>query len=200
VNKRDRIINTAYKLFVNSGYRGVSVNDIIVEAGISKGGFYHHFSHKEELLEAAMEISFYKDYEDLKKFFGQKGISPEWKLRNIFDILMAAFNEWKEEFTKDGLQMYGYALLQMEAVHQVPEIREKFTVYYQELTELVARVIREGKEKGTLREDLDCERMAFIWMVMFDGLYTKYVYDKNLDMEKAHTDLQKTFWELIGPK
>ena len=98
MNKRDRIVNTAYKLFVNSGYRGVSVNDIIVEAEISKGGFYHYFSHKEELLEAVMEISFYQDYEDLKKFFGQKGISPEWKLRNIFDILLAAFHEWKDEF------------------------------------------------------------------------------------------------------
>jgi AcrR family transcriptional regulator len=34
------------------------VADIIGKAGVSKGGFYHHFTSKEELLEAPVEPGF----------------------------------------------------------------------------------------------------------------------------------------------
>lgn len=48
--KRQRVIETAMRLFVEKGYEQVSVDEIIGEAHISKGTFYHYFQSKEELL------------------------------------------------------------------------------------------------------------------------------------------------------
>ena len=42
----------AAALFFERGYERTTVNDVIAKVGISKGGFYHHFMAKEDLLEA----------------------------------------------------------------------------------------------------------------------------------------------------
>jgi AcrR family transcriptional regulator len=49
--RKAQIIQTALQLFAVKGYDNTTVNNIINEAGISKGGFYHHYNSKEELLE-----------------------------------------------------------------------------------------------------------------------------------------------------
>lgn len=50
--KRQELLNTAEKLFCQHGYEKTSVQDILNAAGLSKGGFYHHFTSKEEVLTA----------------------------------------------------------------------------------------------------------------------------------------------------
>ena len=49
---KDVIINTAARLFSVHGYENTSVQEIIDTVGVSKGAFYHHFSSKDDILEA----------------------------------------------------------------------------------------------------------------------------------------------------
>ncbi|HEY5730917.1 MAG TPA: TetR/AcrR family transcriptional regulator [Anaerolineales bacterium] len=50
-----KIMESAIKLFSNSGYNKASVDDICAEAGISKGAFYHHFKSKQKLFLALLD-------------------------------------------------------------------------------------------------------------------------------------------------
>ena len=47
---KERILDAAVELFALHGYDGTSVAQVITEAGVAKGGFYHHFASKEALL------------------------------------------------------------------------------------------------------------------------------------------------------
>jgi AcrR family transcriptional regulator len=47
-----RILNSAYELFVEKGYRGSSMRDIAENAGIKAGSIYNHFKTKEEIFKA----------------------------------------------------------------------------------------------------------------------------------------------------
>lgn len=49
------IIEKSYQLFTTVGYNKVTVNQIVSEVGCSKGGFYHHFSSKEQLLDSMID-------------------------------------------------------------------------------------------------------------------------------------------------
>lgn len=49
--RKAQVIQTALRLFAVKGYENTTVNNIIDEAGISKGGFYHYYVSKEDLLE-----------------------------------------------------------------------------------------------------------------------------------------------------
>lgn len=50
--RRSEILDQALALFLARGYDHISLNDIIAQAGISKGVFYHYFLSKEALLAA----------------------------------------------------------------------------------------------------------------------------------------------------
>ena len=50
--KRQELLGAAEKLFCAKGYEGTSVQDILDAAGMSKGGFYHHFASKEDVMKA----------------------------------------------------------------------------------------------------------------------------------------------------
>jgi AcrR family transcriptional regulator len=47
---RDRVVDAAVELFAERGYDGTSVSQVVERAGLTKGGFYHHFASKEALL------------------------------------------------------------------------------------------------------------------------------------------------------
>ena len=44
------IIQAAVDEFLENGYDGTSMESIARRAGVSKGGLYHHFSSKDEIL------------------------------------------------------------------------------------------------------------------------------------------------------
>lgn len=50
--RRAELLDHAQALFFARGYEATTVNDVLDAAAVSKGGFYHHFGSKEDLLEA----------------------------------------------------------------------------------------------------------------------------------------------------
>jgi AcrR family transcriptional regulator len=55
--RRAELLDRAAGLFVRHGYDNVSLNDLIADAGVSKGAFYHWFPSKAALIEALAERS-----------------------------------------------------------------------------------------------------------------------------------------------
>jgi TetR/AcrR family transcriptional repressor of nem operon len=51
---REKILESARRLFNRRGYSGVSIEEIMRHAGLTHGGFYRHFSCKDELYAAAV--------------------------------------------------------------------------------------------------------------------------------------------------
>jgi TetR/AcrR family transcriptional regulator, transcriptional repressor for nem operon len=50
---RERIVEAAAQLFRERGFEGIGVADLMKEAGLTHGGFYGHFSSKDELIAEA---------------------------------------------------------------------------------------------------------------------------------------------------
>ena len=50
MNLRDSIVQSVFDLFISKGIDNVSVNDIIKELNMTKGGFYYYFKSKDELI------------------------------------------------------------------------------------------------------------------------------------------------------
>ena len=53
--RRNEILDVAQTLFSEKGFDHASTNDIINRIGIARGTLYHHFSSKEEILDAIVE-------------------------------------------------------------------------------------------------------------------------------------------------
>lgn len=55
--QQEELIELALDLFMEKGYENTTITDIMRASGLSKGGLYHYFSSKEEILDAVIEYS-----------------------------------------------------------------------------------------------------------------------------------------------
>jgi TetR/AcrR family transcriptional repressor of nem operon len=66
---RQLILETASRMFKLHGMENVSVADIMKQSGFTHGGFYNHFSSKEELAAEAVSCAFEKSARGLSEKF-----------------------------------------------------------------------------------------------------------------------------------
>jgi AcrR family transcriptional regulator len=82
VRTRTLIMDTARELFLAKGYGGVTIDDIVDKAGISRGSFYTYFPSKRDVLFAIGEFS-YSAARDAAERFGE--IQQDWTEDDIAD-------------------------------------------------------------------------------------------------------------------
>src|ERR1700743_2785742 len=81
---KDKIMNTANRLFFEQGYNLTGINQIIEEANISKPSLYNHFKSKSDLLLAYIDQLHKNWFEGLDAYI-QNMTDPFDKLIAFFD-------------------------------------------------------------------------------------------------------------------
>jgi len=125
---RDRVLDTAYRLFSQHGTRAVGVDRIISESGVAKMTLYRNFASKEDLVLAFLarrEELWTREW--LQETVERRAATPAERLLAIFDT----FAEWfaREDF--EGCSFINVMLeiddpgspVRRESVRQLTEIR-----------------------------------------------------------------------------
>jgi TetR/AcrR family transcriptional regulator, cholesterol catabolism regulator len=85
VEPRQEILRTAARLFQQQGYDATSMNDVAAALKLSKGGLYHHFQSKDEILfhimSHAMDIT-----EERVINVARRIENPEQRLRTLIRL------------------------------------------------------------------------------------------------------------------
>ncbi|MCH1625597.1 TetR family transcriptional regulator [Ferdinandcohnia quinoae] len=55
--RRHEILKNAEKVFINKGFGGTTMTDIVNATGLSRGGLYHYFSNTDEIYQALLHIN-----------------------------------------------------------------------------------------------------------------------------------------------
>ena len=84
--RRAQIIKKAEELFYTRGYEQTSVQEILDRLNLSKGGFYHHFESKSQLLQAICGEEAARDGAKSRQAMAQHASSPVDQLNALFDI------------------------------------------------------------------------------------------------------------------
>jgi AcrR family transcriptional regulator len=88
---RERVLYTAYDLFVQHGVRTIGIDRIIAEAGVAKKTLYRHFASKDALVTAVLELREERwTHQWLAGEIERRADTPRERLLAIFD----AFDEW----------------------------------------------------------------------------------------------------------
>lgn len=87
---RDRILETAFRLFYAHGLRAVGVDRIIAESGVAKATFYKHFPAKDDLVLAYLDRVDGVWTGQLKAAAAAAGPAPANQLVGLFDALTSA--------------------------------------------------------------------------------------------------------------
>ncbi len=81
---RERIVETASRLFREKGYDGIGVADLMKSAGLTHGGFYGHFASKEDLLAEAFGKAMEHSAETWRKLLSEKPAKPRAALAHMY--------------------------------------------------------------------------------------------------------------------
>src|SRR5579872_1046728 len=82
---KERILDTASRLFYNQGYHITGINQIIEEADIARASLYNHFPSKTDLLLAYLDRTHAEWFEDLDAYLAPMVTARE-KLLALFDF------------------------------------------------------------------------------------------------------------------
>ena len=83
--RRSQLLDCAQELFFGRGYEDTTITDIMTAASVSKGGFYHHFKSKEELLLGVFERIVEQAASDLRPLSEDTSGSALERLKGLFE-------------------------------------------------------------------------------------------------------------------
>lgn len=78
------ILQAAEQLFLEKGYKQTTVEDILRAVQLSKGGFYHHFESKEEVLVSLIDQMMNQTMEAAEEIVSNTKINAVAKLERFF--------------------------------------------------------------------------------------------------------------------
>lgn len=92
-NTKNRILDTAAKVFYKHGYKATGVEAISKAVDITKATLYHHFQNKDELIEETLQYLSELHRSNYTKAWNRKGLSPTDRLTILFDEMHLFFKE-----------------------------------------------------------------------------------------------------------
>lgn len=121
---RDRIVEAASKLFYSEGIRSVSVDAVAEKAGVTKRTLYYHFTSKDELIGAYLEVREQPNLGRLRSSYREAEGTAADKVRAVFQNLAKASRhpKWKGcAFLRTSAElanMPGHPAIRIGAAHK----------------------------------------------------------------------------------
>jgi AcrR family transcriptional regulator len=132
---RQRILETADRLFYQEGIRAVGIDRIIAEAGIAKMSLYRHFPSKDDLILAVLQ---YRE-QGVLEFFRSAMERHGKKIKRPLRAFFAALKEWFESPGFRGCAFQNAAVELADPAHPGTEFvrghKERFSEFLRGLVE-----------------------------------------------------------------
>ena len=155
---RARILETAANLFYLHGITNVVINEVIEKAGVARMSLYHHFSSKDDLILAVLDLISAQRFQAIEDVLSGCH-TPESRLLSLFLILEEIVNE--ETFR-------GCAFINAAIERAKPEdpIHARVTKHKKMIQETFLKL---AKEAGADSPDLLARQLMILW----DGAITQ---------------------------
>jgi AcrR family transcriptional regulator len=190
--KQIRILNATMNEFAAKGYENASTNEIVKEAGISKGLLFHYFKNKKQLFlflyDYCIDVSmneFYKKI-DLKEkdFF--------IRLRQIQCIKLELLNKYPKMLK----------FIEAANMEKSNDIKKDLDTRNREEMEGASRKVFEDIDISKFRDGIDIEKAINTVIWTFQGFNAqvleeaKLSYSKQIDYDKAFIEA-KAYTEML---
>ena len=134
---RDRIVETAERLFYAEGIRAVGIDRIIAEADVAKMTLYNHFASKDDLVLAVLE---YRE-EQVNQMFQRRLDELTAKGLDPLEAFFAALKQWLESPGFRGCSFINAAVELADPQHQAAQFAAS---HKQRFQKMIASLLKQG--------------------------------------------------------
>lgn len=158
---RDQILNAALALFARQGFAHTSMNDIVRESGVSKGGVYWHFQSKDALVLAIFD-AFFNGQEVILSRVLNSADHPAIRLRRLVEL---AGVELEATTARLPAPLEFYTL----AAHN-ETLRARLAQFYATYHEQLCRLLQAGIDEGIWPETTAVAATAHVVIAAIEGV------------------------------
>ena len=166
VGGRRSILNQARMLFLERGYHGVSIRDIVRACGLSNAALYHHFSSKEDLFAEVV-----REYVATVAQRVQEAADGGGTCRTRLAAMATSYARILSE-SRGPVQ----TLLRDLALPETGGVRNLLPDSTGQGPSLFADVLDEGVARAEIRP-LDTQRLSILLMGMINSIAVRRMYD-----------------------
>lgn len=176
--KQDRIINAGLKVFAKNGYRHATTDDIVKEAGISKGLLFHYFTNKVGTYVFLMDYSVRFLLLELSRYVKSEN-------RNFFEVCRQM-----ESAKLQVLKIYPYMQAFLDKAFEeicleaLEECEEQKRVYQDRIEEYYRQA--SGQK---LKNQVSMERMQELFGYIIKGITAERVAQDTLQPELMYEQI-----------
>ncbi|MDR2157631.1 MAG: TetR/AcrR family transcriptional regulator [Clostridiales Family XIII bacterium] len=154
--KRERILEAAFRIFIEQGYARAKMSAIAKRAGFGKSTLYDYFESKDEIFEEILQTKLVDPYFALSSVVETQASAAE-RLR----AFLTAEIEWFLEYNRDG-GLLPTVMTNPEFIVS-PILRKLICSVLEYKFRLVRRLVEEGMASGEFRaEDPDISAIRII--------------------------------------
>jgi AcrR family transcriptional regulator len=135
-NVKERIVQTASRLFYENGYNQTGINQIIAEAEVAKASLYQHFRSKQDIAVAYLNHRHYWWMEQLANFVADESTAKN-KILGSFDFL----SFWLENASFRGC---GFQNIIADLPQEHSKIKVEVLFHKNELIRWIQNLLVEG--------------------------------------------------------
>ncbi|HII83635.1 MAG TPA: TetR/AcrR family transcriptional regulator [Methanobacterium subterraneum] len=201
MDTKSRIMETAFKLFLEKGFADVSLNEIIKASNITTGGFYYHFDSKDTLLVEVIKKYIFNYFnstiEQIRDFEG----TPKEKLKTVIlsivgdDSTIDKTTQLVESAEKIDYRVLH--LLLLEGVQKYDIISEHYTEFYYNLLDFNKDVLKEGIDQGVIRSDIDITDLALVIQTIMVGTVIMWIGMPAMPLEERMESNMNQLWDYM---
>lgn len=158
--KQDRIINAAIKEFAQKGYDKASTNEIVKEAGISKGLLFHYFQNKKQLFLFLFDHCYTIIADEFYKKVDFTEVDFFNRMRQAVGIKMELLTKYPDILN----------FIQEAYMEDSSEIKAEVEKKIKELNKINMGKVYEGIDISKFRDDVDLEKILKIITWTFEKM------------------------------
>jgi len=193
---KQTIMDTALRMFLLNGYDKTSMNDIVRESGITKGGIYYHFQNKDELFLAVIkEISLF--VEEWAQKLLKKARNTEEMIRAYFNSASEVMNAFMSLCPEENVSSIHYYQFMIDSLKRFKSVRDTMGASYLHTADMLAGQILLAQKRGDIRKDLNAENLAFHLSALMEGMINLTIVYPELDLVEKGNQMFEDFWKLI---
>lgn len=189
---RQRLTEAALTVFAHNGFERATVDEIVREAGFSKGAFYVHFETKDDLFWELLEERIEKQQEMFRA-----AIDPTLGVEeNERRILNAVFETRRTDPLSPAIFLEFVA-----HASRNEKVRDRLAHLYERWHSFILEALTGGREAGMVRTDVDLDVLASAIMAVIEGTFLQSNLAPRVARLNEHVDeLAKLLAEWVAPK
>src|SRR5580698_9381227 len=160
---REHLLEVGLERLRSTGYTATGVKEVLDQANVPKGSFYHYFPSKEAFAGEVFQKYVEGEVRRMERILGDRKVAPLRRLRRYFEELVAVYGQ------KAAVSGCLVGSLSLEVADHSPKLQAQLQAVYGSWQKSIEEVLREAVERGDLAKSTRTDQLAGFLLNSYEG-------------------------------